>query len=76
MCIRDSFDGIRYIEPSIKRYLPDYEIIESRNDLKISREGTLESFEDPYNPYWDEQWGLKKVPLAKSNRQECGSSNN
>lgn len=70
----NDFDGIRYIEPSIKRYLPDYEIIESRNDLKISREGTLESFEDPYNPYWDEQWGLKKVRADEAWQKATGKN--
>lgn len=57
----NNYEGIRYIEPSMVRYLPDYEIIGENNDLKIDQGGSLYGLGDPLNPYWEKQWGLEKV---------------
>lgn len=56
-----NFDGIRYIEPSLKRELPDYERSGEKLNSKNNPTDALTGLADPPNPYWEEQWGLQKL---------------
>jgi subtilisin family serine protease len=67
-----NFDGIRYIEPSLERELPDYEISGEKLNSKYNPTDALTGLADPPNPYWAEQWGLQKVGASEAWQEATG----
>ncbi|MBL5981771.1 hypothetical protein NAAC61_06795 [Petrotoga sp. 8T1HF07.NaAc.6.1] len=67
-----NFDGIRYIEPSLKRELPDYERSGEKLNSKYNPTDALAGLADPPNPYWEEQWGLQKVGALEAWQESTG----
>jgi len=67
-----NFEGIRYIEPSLKRELPDYEISGEKLNSKYNPTDALEDLADSPNPYWEEQWGLQKVGASEAWQESTG----
>jgi len=67
-----NFDGIRYIEPSLKRELPDYERSGEKLNSKNNPTDALTGLADPPNPYWEEQWGLQKVGASAAWQESTG----
>jgi len=67
-----NFDGIRYIEPSLERELPDYEISGEKLNSKYNPTDALAGLGDPPNPFWEEQWGLQKVGALEAWQESTG----